>query len=75
MGQGYYRPIKTKRLVALLIRQGFVSAGGTKHGKYIRPDSTEAVKEALLIRERFSGYYRELRSSVDTPRLPVACKK
>ncbi len=36
MGQGYYRVIRTKKLIALLVRQGFVSAGGSKHGKYIR---------------------------------------
>lgn len=43
MGQGYYRPLKTKRLIALLIRQGFVSAGGTKHGKYTRENGAESI--------------------------------
>ena len=43
MGKGYYRSIQTKRLIALLVRQGFVSAGGTKHGKYTRNDSRDVV--------------------------------
>jgi len=43
MGQGYYRAIKTRRLIALLVRQGFVSSGGSKHGKYVRDGKEEAV--------------------------------
>lgn len=43
MGQGYYRAIKTRKLIALLVRQGFVSAGGSKHGKYIREDKEGAI--------------------------------
>ncbi len=43
MGDSYYRPIKTKKLIALLIRKGFVSVGGTKHGKYKHQDSSQVI--------------------------------
>ena len=43
MSNNYYRQIKVKKLIALLIRNGFVSAGGTKHGKYKREDSSNAI--------------------------------
>lgn len=43
MGQGYYRQIKTKKLIALLIRYGFISLGGTKHGKYARHDNSQLI--------------------------------
>ena len=43
MGSGYYRAIRTKKLIALLIRNGFVSVGGTKHGKYKREDSSDVI--------------------------------
>jgi predicted RNA binding protein YcfA (HicA-like mRNA interferase family) len=45
MGQGYYRVIKTKKLIALLVRQGFVSSGGSKHGKYVK----EGVDGAIIV--------------------------
>lgn len=38
MGEGYYRSIKTKKLLALLVRSGFINQKGTKHGKYTRTD-------------------------------------
>ena len=43
MGNGYYRAIKTKKLIALLVRQGFINAGGTKHGKYVRNDHQDVI--------------------------------
>ena len=39
----YYRTIKTKKLIALLVRSGFVSKSGTKHGKYEREGSIVIV--------------------------------
>ena len=43
MGLGYYRTIKTRKLIALLVRQGFVSVGGSKHGKYIHQESNKIL--------------------------------
>lgn len=34
MGDNYYKTIKSKKLIALLVRNGFVSKLGSKHGKY-----------------------------------------
>jgi len=39
----FYRQVKTRKLIALLIRSGFYSSGGTKHGKYVHPDKPGAV--------------------------------
>mgnify|MGYP003622831752 FL=1 len=39
----YYRTIKTKKLIALLVRSGFVSKSGAKHGKYEREGSVVIV--------------------------------
>ena len=39
----YYRAIRTRKLLALLVRNGFVSVGGTKHGKYKREDSSGVI--------------------------------
>lgn len=32
----YYRPIVTRKLIILLLSNGFISDKGTKHGKYTR---------------------------------------
>ena len=39
----YYRTIKTKKLIALLVWSGFVSKSGAKHGKYEREGSVVIV--------------------------------
>jgi predicted RNA binding protein YcfA (HicA-like mRNA interferase family) len=43
MGKGYYRSINTKKLIALLIRQGFINSAGTKHGKYVHENSSNVI--------------------------------
>lgn len=45
MGQGYYRSVETKRLIALLVRQGFVNVGGSKHGNYTK----DGVDGAIIV--------------------------
>jgi len=39
----YYRPLVTHKLIALIVRKGFVSAKGTKHGKYKREGDEHIV--------------------------------
>ena len=39
----YYCTIKTKKFIALLVRSGFVSKSGAKHGKYEREGSVVIV--------------------------------
>lgn len=36
MGDTTFKPIVTRKLIALLIRKGFINKKGTKHGKYAR---------------------------------------
>ena len=39
----YYRSIRTKKLLALLVRSGFVSRLGSKHGKYVRDNDNITI--------------------------------
>lgn len=43
MVKEYYRPIKSKKLLALLIRNDFTSKQGTKHGKYQNEDNLTII--------------------------------
>ncbi|QHU90447.1 addiction module toxin, HicA family [Candidatus Saccharibacteria bacterium oral taxon 488] len=39
----FYRSIRTKKLIALLVRHGFISKLGSKHGKYVRESDNKTV--------------------------------
>lgn len=39
----FYRAIRTKKLIALLIQYGFISKLGSKHGKYTRESDNKTI--------------------------------
>ena len=39
----FYRSIRIKKLIALLVRHGFISKLGSKHGKYVRESDNKTI--------------------------------